>query len=529
MTTAEPGLDDAARAQFLRAAQELAAGKPREAEAAARALLQQHPEQPDLLHLLAGARARQGDHGGALNAVRRALAKRPDEAGFQCTLGVELAALGHLDDAMSALHEACRLQPNLAMAWFNLGVLQVRAVQFDAAEASLRKVLELLPDNLPARLQLADLLVSAGRVEDAVTVHREVLAARSCSGAAWLGLARLPAAGLGEADIPAMQAALTDPRASERERIALGFAMAHVLDRLGRHAQAMGVLAEAHAHASRVQPWDARGFDRGLDAILAAFAAPVASATDATLGRGVIFIASLPRSGSTLVEQILASHSQVEGSGELHDLPQVLAEESRQRGRHYPEWVGAMTSADWQRLGERYMERTARWRRNKPFCTDKLPGNWLHIGAIRAMLPGASIIVCQRDPLETCFACYRQFMSADGQGWTHRFADLGAYWNACDRALRQWCRQYPGKLFVQDYETLVSDPEANIHALLTACGLPYEAACLEFDRNPRDVRSPSATQVREPLRRDTARAPIYRGLLDPLRRALGYIDIMSAH
>src|SRR6185312_2919443 len=139
-------------------------------------------------------------------------------------------------------------------------------------------------------------------------------------------------------------------------------------------AEAMGVLKETHAHARGLQAWDAASFSRGLDAVLAAFAA--VRADDSERGHGAIFIASLPRSGSTLTEQVLAAHSQVEASGELRDLPQVLAEESRQRGRHYPDWTASMSGDDWRRLGERYLERTVRWRERKPFFTDKLPGNW---------------------------------------------------------------------------------------------------------------------------------------------------------
>jgi hypothetical protein len=226
---------------------------------------------------------------------------------------------------------------------------------------------------------------------------------------------------------------------------------------------------------------------------------------------------------------VLAAHSQVEASGELRDLPQVLAEESRQCGRHYPDWVASATDDDWRRLGERYLERTARWRERKPFFTDKLPGNWMHVGAIRAMLPAAKVIVCRRDPLETCFSCYRQYMTADGQGWTHRFEDLAAYWNAFDRALRQWQARWQGFVHLQDYENLLAEPEASVRALLAFCGLPFEDACLAFGSGSRAVRSPSAAQVREPLRRDTARATRYGALLDPLRNALGIVDIQGAH
>ncbi|WIG55540.1 MAG: Tetratricopeptide TPR_4 [Rhodanobacteraceae bacterium] len=523
MTGGIQGLDAQAQAQYAAAAAALTAGKPREAATLVKALVEQAPAHPDVLHLLAGIRGRLGDHAGAVNAARQALHARPDDATFCCTLGKQFAALGQLDAAIDALQRACALQPGLAMAWYNLGVLRVRAVRFAEAETALRKTLELAPHNPQARLQLADLLKMAGRVDAAAATWREVLAAHPASGDAWWGLADLGQAG-GD-DIPAMQAAMRDPRTGERDRIALGFAIARVLDRNDRCAEAMGVLKEIHAHARKLQPWDAAGFARGLDAVLAAFAKAAPTASER--GRGAIFIASLPRSGSTLTEQVLAAHSQVEASGELRDLPQVLAEESRQRGRHYPDWVASMSDDDWRRLGERYLERTARWRASKPFSTDKLPGNWLHIGAIRAMLPGAKVIVCRRDPLETCFSCYRQYMSADGQGWTHRFEDLAAYRNGFDRVVQQWQARYPGFVYMQDHENLLADPDTGVRALLAFCGLGFEDACLAFGTGSREVRSPSAMQVREPLRRDTARAPRYGALLDPLRNALGFVDIAS--
>lgn len=531
MTAQIQGLDAAAQAQYARATAALAAGKPREAGAAVDQLSARFPEHPDVLHLVAGIRGRLGDHAGALAAAEHALKMRPDDALLHCMAGNQLAATGQLDAALAALQRACVLQPSLGMAWYDLGILQVRAVQFAAAGASLRKAIELAPGNLQARLQLAALLQAAGNAEGAVAEYRAILAVRAACGDAWWGLAGSDAAGVGEGDIPAMQAVLRDPTASPRDRVAVGFSIARVLDALGRYPETMGVLKETHAHAQRLQPWDAAAFVRGVDAVLSAFArAPAAvPADDGALGQGVVFIVSLPRSASTLTEQVLASHSRVNGSGELHDLPQVLREESQRRGRHYPEWVGSMTAADWRRLGARYLERTARWRRERPYFTDKLPGNWLHVGAIRAMLPAARIVVCQRDPVETCFSCYRQYMSADGQGWTHRFEDLGTYWNAFDHATRQWLALFPDRIYTQSYEGLLANPEVSVRALLAFCALPFEPGCLDFHANPRVVRSPSAAQVREPLRHDTARAPRYGALLNPLRRALGFVDIVSGH
>jgi len=151
--------------------------------------------------------------------------------------------------------------------------------------------------------------------------------------------------------------------------------------------------------------------------------------------------------------------------------------------------------------------------------TDKLPTNWLFVGAIRAMLPQARIVIVRRDPLENCLACWRFLFNH--HAYTHDFGDLAAYWREFDRATRQWQAAYPDRVRVQVYENLVAEPEAQIRALLEFCGLPFEAACLDFHATERRVTTPSAAQVREPLRSDTARAAKYGALLDPLRAALG--------
>ena len=185
----------------------------------------------------------------------------------------------------------------------------------------------------------------------------------------------------------------------------------------------------------------------------------------------------------------------------------------------FPHWVGAMDDAGWRRLGERYLDRTARWRANRPRFTDKMPNNWMYAAAIRRMLPGARIVHCRRDAVETCWSCFRQiFWSA--HDYSYDLADLAAYWHACDRAMRHWQARSPARIRGQVYEDLLADPEGQTRALLDFCALPFDAACLRPHEATRSVRTASAAQVREPLRRDTARASRYGDRLDPLRRAL---------
>ncbi|HEY3520470.1 MAG TPA: sulfotransferase [Rhodanobacteraceae bacterium] len=511
------GLSPVAAQQVIATAQALEAGRPDVAGVRLAPALASHPSHPEVLRLHAGILDLRGDHRGALADMQRALAQRPDDPLYYNTLGSILGSAGDFDVAIDALRRACELQPDLAVAWFNLGVMLTRCVRHAEATAALQRAVEIAPDHVAARALLADMLRVQDRIPEARTQYRRVLAEQPWAGMAWWGLADLKTLRFDENDVAGMRRALADPRAGEDDRIATGFALAKALDDRDLCAESLDVLAQANALARRRKQWNARAFSDGVSAILDAFAPPPASSHG--LGREVVFIASLPRSGSTLVEQILASHSEVEGAGELPDLPLTLAEESRRQGKPFPLWVRDAQPADWQRLGERYLQRTVHWRARRSMFTDKLPGNWIYIGAIRAMLPAARIIICRRDPLETCFSCYRQHL--DNNEYQRTFEDLAGYWRDFDRGTRDWRSLHPEHVYEHVYEDLIADPERSIRALLRFCDLPFEQACLEFHRTRRDVRSPSAMQVRQPLRRDTARTHRYGALLDPLRKALG--------
>ncbi len=513
------GLDSSAIRQVVAAAQELELGHAVEAARFLSPVLAAYPDHPEVLRLHAGILSQRGDHLGAITAMRRAVALRPTDPLYCNTLGSVLDASGDFDGALDALRRACDLQPGMALAWYNLGVTLMRCVRNEEAIAALGHAVELAPDHADARALLADMLRVSGRNEESAAEYRRVLAERPWTGMAWWGLADLRTGALTPDDIERMRSALRDGRAGDNDRIATGFALAKALDEQGRYGESLDELKRANTLARLRQRWNAPAFSAGITDILDAFTPPPPAAPEGHLGNEAIFIVGLPRSGTTLVEQILASHSSVEGAGELPDLSMVLAEESRRRGKPFPRWVGEMRAADWQRLGERYLERTAHWRRRRPRFTDKMPGNWINIGAIRAMLPGARIVVCRRDALETCFSCYRQHLAYNE--YTRTFEDLAAYWRDFDRGARYWAGLHASQVYQHDYEALVAEPEHGIRRLLDFCGLPFEEACLRFHETERDVSSPSATQVRQPLRSDTPHAHRYGALLDPLRSALG--------
>jgi tetratricopeptide (TPR) repeat protein len=509
------GLTPTAAQLIVAAAQALDAGRPDQASQYLAGVLASNPEHPEALRLEAGILGLRGQHAQAVNAMQRAVAQREDDPLYHNTLGTVLADAGDFDGAIAALRRAAELQPDFATAWYNLGIILTRCVRYAEAGEALRRAVALAPQHALARAQLADALKVSGQVDEAIAEYRKVLAAQPWSGMAWWGLANIKTARLEAKDSELLRASLGDARANDDDRIALGFALARALDDQGRYAESFDALAQANAIARRRVTWNAAAFSAAIRDIEAAFA--TAPAAESEFGREVIFVLGMPRSGTTLVEQILASHSQVEGAGELPDLPLLINEESRRCHLSFPQWVSAMQAQDWRRLGESYLQRTSHWREHKPIFVDKLPNNWIYIAAIHAMLPDARIVVCRRDPLETCLSCYRQHFA--GNDYTRTFEDLAAYWREFDRSTRQFAAAHPKRVYAHVYEDLLANPQRSIRALLDFCGLPFEEACVNFHETARDVRSPSAAQVREPLR-DTARAPRYGELLDPLRRAL---------
>jgi hypothetical protein len=326
-------------------------------------------------------------------------------------------------------------------------------------------------------------------------------------------LANLKTVRFTPAEIDQLERLWRDPAFASHDHAELGFALAAGLDAEQRYAEAYDVLVDANAaHRAEIE-WDRDAFSAKVDACIAAYERPIARADDASLGADLVFIVSLPRSGSTLTEQILASHSEVEGGGELPHLSDIIVAEGERRGTELPDWAPDATSADWGRLGPERQRAPAR------VLVDKGLSNWMLVGAIFSMFPAARVIDCRRDPLETCFACFRQRFRR-GSLFAYDLDDIVAFWRDYGRLMRFWRTREPTQIHEQRYEDLTADPEAGIRRLLERCDLPFEDACLRFHETRRRVATASAAQVRTPLRRDTARAALYGALLDPLRAKL---------
>lgn len=512
------GLDAERIERLHAAARAMRDGTAAQAEALLQGVIATSGGHPEALRLLGILRNRARRPLEARDLFLRALALRPDDAVLLSDLGSAQMNAGDADAAFASWRRACALAPGEPAPWYNLGRnLQLQGRGEEAVPA-LRQALALAPGIVPAAVLLGDALVHLGEFANAAVAYRQALAADPGAGDAWRGLCALRDPAPDDADARALEAQLARADLREADRIAMEYALGRLHERAGDYPRAFARIAAANARQRRLAPWSAAALARYLDAALAA-TATLPPPRDSSLGRECIFIMGLPRSGSTLFEQVLAAHPQVEGGSELPDLGEVVQQESLRRGRPYPQWVGEATPEDWQRLGREYLRRTARWRERRPRFTDKLPENWKHAGILRAMLPGATVLEIRRDPLETAWSCHRQqFLALPHFGCD--FADIAAQMRGCERAMDAARARDPARIHLFRLEALLAAPEATIRALLDACGLDFDPACLAPHAVRRGVRTASAAQVREPLRAGAPVAPRYGALLDPLREAL---------
>lgn len=485
------------------------------------------PDQPDVLRLYGLLLAKMGNLKAAAANFEAAIRAAPGDAMGYWQYAQVCEEAGNLDAAWRLRKQAAQRLPDSPMAWADLGEHLARHRHLDKALGPVERAARLAPDYAPAQLRFGNVLVSCGRVEEGAVAIRKALALEPAFGAAWVDLIDIKTIAVTDDEVEQMRSLLGSTRIHEGERTAIGFALARACEDRGRYAEAFDLLVDVNARRKReIGVWDAARFNAQARLMPEVFGAKNTAAVDARLGEQAIFIVGLPRSGTTLIEQILASHPEVRGAGELGELAEVLTEESARRRQRFPEWVPAATAADWQRLGQRYLESTARYRDGHARFTDKMLNNWQALGAIRAMLPDARIVICRRDPVENCWSCFKQYFP---RGWefTCDIDQLASFWKVFDQTSSSWVARAPTRVREQSYELLTEEPEREIRSLLEFCGLPYDPECLEFHRTQRNVRTLSAGQVRRPMRQHVDIAKAYGDLLDPLRRALGLAPIGS--
>lgn len=490
-----------------------------EAERSLKAYLKRDPFDARAIRMLAELAGRIGRLKDAEALLRRAVELAPAFTAARANLALVLYRQNRASEALEELDLLVEAEPdhpghaNLKAA--TLG----RLGAFEEAIKLYERVLEGAPDQPKLWMSYGHMLKTVGRQADGIAAYRRAIALRPALGEAWWSLANLKTVRFDETDIAAMTAALTDPEISEEDRFHLDFALGKAFEDRREADRAFDHYAAGNALRRIQLVYDGDETERFVDDCIA-FATPEFFADRADWGsdaRDPIFILGMPRAGSTLVEQILASHSAIEGTTELPDLPALA-----RRIPDYPHGLPDLTAKDARELGEEYLRRTAVQRRtDRPLFVDKLPNNWAHVVLIRLILPNATIIDARREPRACCFSNFKQHF-ARGQAFSYALGDMGRYYRDYVRLMAHLDRVQPGRVHRVIHEALVADTEAEVRRLLDACGVAFEPACLAFHETERAVRTASSEQVRQPIFSggDRAWRP-FAPHLDPLTTALG--------
>ena len=517
---------DRFHADMRRAIEALGTGRPQEAEKIYRAVLKQDPNHLHALVGLANAAIDRNVPDDAARLLERAMAVSPNMTHVHRALARLHMNRSRYAEAESAARRAVELNPELADGWTTLGTVYAWGLkQREAAEAFARS-LEVSPRQPRVLLSLGHVRKTLGETEASVRAYRDSLAMEPRLGEAWWSLADLKTYEFVDGDIEAMHGALRDDSLPERERAALRFALGKAYEDRGDVEAAFGHYREGNAIRHRHERFNVERFERQCEALRETFDAETIAARqgDASDGPVPIFVIGLPRSGSTLVDQILSSHSAVQGTMELpHILGYVRELDPRRGGAPpgYPACVHEMSPARFTALGRRYLEETAPYHLGAPYFVDKMPNNFMHVGLIACMLPNAVFVDTRRHPLGCCFSIYKQNF-ARGQTFGYDLETVAAYYRNYVGVMAHWDAVLPGRVHRVVYERLVDDTEGETRRLLDHCGLPFEEACLRFHETERVVRTASAEQVRRPIYRDgKTHWQAYEAHLAPLVAGLG--------
>ena len=398
---------------------------------------------------------------------------------------------------------------------------------YDTALGLLDKVLEQIPGDPVTLTSKGHAQKTCGQYDKSVESYRAALASQPRHGEAWYSLSNLKVYTFSDEELKAMQAQAENRELAHADRVHLSFALGKAFEDREEFETSIACYARGNRLKKALSTYDA-------DKMTEELRAQQRVCTPELLARGdraghtapdPIFVVGLPRAGSTLLEQILSSHSRVDGTLELPNIPS-LSQHLRRRGRNggepdYPDILAVLKDEELPEFGKQYIDDTRIHRRQAPFFVDKMPNNFRHIGLIHLILPQAKIIDARRHPMACGFSGYKQLF-AEGQEFTYDLADLGQYYRDYVALMDYWDEALPGKVLRVQYEEVVADVEAQVRRILDHCGLEFEEACLSFHRTERSVRTPSSEQVRQPIYQsglDYWRN--YESWLDPFRNALG--------
>ncbi|HLJ06077.1 MAG TPA: sulfotransferase, partial [Acetobacteraceae bacterium] len=498
-----------------------------------------------------------GEHVAAENLLTRYIASHGRHAEALRLLGRIAQRRGATDRAEGLFREVVDSSPAYVAARLDLVRVLIECQKYSAAREQVERHLQAEPSDPEARFLRATILAGLGRHEDAVPIFQQLLSetpqlnhlrivlghslkalgrrdeavrayqdatgGQADVGDAFWSLANLKTYGFSDGEIDRMRALEALPGSGLPDRAHLCFALGKALEDRADHGGAWAFYARGNALMRAKSGYQTEAMEDNARRIIETCGEEFFAARNGVgaSDRDPIFIVGLPRSGSTLLEQILASHPDVDGTQELHDIPRLVLELQAQGPNRYPDLLPGLDPLLFERLGRRYLDQTRIYRQGGPRFIDKMPNNFRHIGLIHLMLPNAAIIDIRREPMACCVSNLKQLF-ARGQEFCYGVEEIASYYRTYLALMRHWNRVLPGRVLRISYEDLVEDLGASVRRILAHCGLAFDPACLDFHRSRRAINTPSSEQVRQPLFREgLSQWRHYEPWLDPLKEMLG--------
>lgn len=511
---------------LIEAAEQVAAGRLGKAEGILRRFVHEHPTDVNGIRMLGEVGLSLGALKDAETLLARCVELAPDYHAARYAYANALYKRHRYDEAIAQLDKLLTLQPDNS-AWLILKAANlVEISEHQTALVLFERVLNRDDKHPQGQLSYGHALRALGRSDEAIAAYQR--AASLGAGEAYWSLANLKTFRFGEAQIAAMETRLQDEACSYRDYYHLLFALGKAREDRDEHQAAMAAYVKGNQVRGRSVPWESDRFHADVQELKAFFTRTFfAGRSSAGLSAcDPIFIVGLPRSGSTLIEQILASHSQVEGTAELSDIialaRRIAGKKRREDASRYPSDLATLDTAALTALGQDYIDSTTVQRlTDRPRFIDKMPNNFTHIGLIHLILPNATIIDARRHPMDCCFSVFKQLF-ASGQGFSYSQQRIGRYYRDYLEMMDHWDTVLPGKVLRVQYEDMVGDTPTQIRRLLAHAGLGFEEQCLSFHETQRTVRTPSSEQVRQPIYQGgVGQWRPFSEWLDPLRDALG--------
>ena len=514
--------------RLIAAASALIANDIPQAETLLRVHLLEYPTDVAALRMLAEVAARLGRSADAEKLLERCLELAPSFNAARHTYALILHRLNKPAAALQQLELLLKTEPRNPAFRNSQAVVLAKIGDYRESIDIYAGVLASNPNNAKIWMNYGHALSAAGRQPEAIAAYRRSVALAPQLGEAYWSLANLKTFGFSTDELQAMRTQLERAELGVEDRFHFHFALGKALEDAQDYAASFGHYCEGNRLRRDGIAYEADDTDALVQRSRAVFSENFfrQRAGFGTQAQDPIFIVGLPRSGSTLIEQILASHSQVEGTMELQNIINMVRELGGRKAHgydaDYPQLLEGLSADQCRALGEQYLAETRIQRKTgQPFFIDKMPNNWLHVGFIQLILPQARIIDARRHPMACCFSGYKQHF-ARGQHYTYSLEEIGRYYCKYVELAAHMDRVLPGKVHRVLYEEMIEDTEREVRRLLSYCGLPFEDACLRFYENERAVRTASAYQVRKPIfRQGLDQWHHFEPWLDPLKAALG--------